>query len=81
LPHPPYSPDLAPSDYHLFRDMTVELRKCGGMKFKSDSDVKTFVEQYFHSKNSDFFRYGIEKLPKLWNACIKSEGCYFDRIE
>jgi len=22
LPHPPYSPDIAPSDYHLFRSMT-----------------------------------------------------------
>lgn len=25
LPHPPYSPDIAPSDYHLFRSMAHEL--------------------------------------------------------
>ena len=25
LPHPPYSPDVAPSDYHLFRSMTHGL--------------------------------------------------------
>lgn len=25
LPHPPYSPDIAPSDYHLFRSMTHGL--------------------------------------------------------
>jgi transposase len=26
LPHPPYSPDLAPSDYHLFRSLSNNLR-------------------------------------------------------
>ena len=26
LPHPPYSPDLAPSDYHLFGQLKAELR-------------------------------------------------------
>ena len=25
LPHPPYSPDIAPSDYHLFRSMAHGL--------------------------------------------------------
>jgi transposase len=24
LPHPPYSPDLAPSDYHLFRSLSLQ---------------------------------------------------------
>jgi hypothetical protein len=31
LPHPPYSPDLAPSDYHLFGPMKGFL---GGMIFR-----------------------------------------------
>jgi histone-lysine N-methyltransferase SETMAR len=26
LPHPPYSSDLAPSDYHLFRSLSNNLR-------------------------------------------------------
>ncbi|GBP90765.1 Mariner Mos1 transposase [Eumeta japonica] len=26
LPHPPYSPDIAPSDYHLFRSMACSVR-------------------------------------------------------
>jgi hypothetical protein len=25
LPHPPYSPDLAPSDYHLFRSLSPTI--------------------------------------------------------
>jgi histone-lysine N-methyltransferase SETMAR len=25
LPHPPYSPDLAPTDYHLFRSLRINI--------------------------------------------------------
>jgi transposase len=32
LPHPPYSPDLAPSDFHLFPKMKKHLR---GQRFSS----------------------------------------------
>ena len=33
LPHPPYSPDLAPSDFHLFRSLSNALR---GVSFNND---------------------------------------------
>jgi hypothetical protein len=29
LPHPPYSLDLAPSDYHLFSPLTEQLGRKG----------------------------------------------------
>ena len=35
--HPPYSQDLAPSDYHLFGSMKKML---GGQKFASDMEVQ-----------------------------------------
>jgi histone-lysine N-methyltransferase SETMAR len=35
LPHPPYSPDLAPSDYHLFCPLNDAVR---GKKFDDDDD-------------------------------------------
>jgi len=37
LPHPPYSPDIAPSDYHLFRSMAHGLAE---QRFKDRQDVK-----------------------------------------
>ena len=42
LKHPPYSPDLAPSDYWLFSDMKSQLR---GRKFGSRSALGTAIYQ------------------------------------
>jgi histone-lysine N-methyltransferase SETMAR len=33
LPHPPYSPDLAPSDFHLFSALKDTIH---GKRFESD---------------------------------------------
>ncbi|KOX79111.1 Histone-lysine N-methyltransferase SETMAR, partial [Melipona quadrifasciata] len=41
LPHPPYSPDLAPSDYYLFLSLKNSLR---GKSFKSISEIKTHLD-------------------------------------
>ena len=40
LPHLPYSPDLAPSDFHWFGPLKEFTR---GTKFKSDDKVKSVV--------------------------------------
>ena len=37
LAHPPYSPDIAPSDFHLFRSMKVAL---SGERFSSGEDLQ-----------------------------------------
>ena len=40
LDHPPYSPDLAPSDYHLFRSLSNDLRD---RKFENENDLKQYL--------------------------------------
>ena len=57
LPHPPYSPDLAPSDFHLFRSMEHLL--CN-QKFKSSDNVDLVVSQYIDLKNPKFFSDGFK---------------------
>src|SRR5215475_6155686 len=52
LNHPPYSPDLAPSDYFLFRVMKKFLR---GKLFSSDEEVKEAVMTWFEEQTNDFF--------------------------
>jgi hypothetical protein len=41
LPYPPYSPDLAPSDYHLFGPMK---RVLGGKIFRNNDEVIAAVQ-------------------------------------
>lgn len=56
LNHPPYSPDLAPSDYFLFRVMKKFLR---GKRFSSDEEVKEAVTTWFEEQSKDFFFRGV----------------------
>ena len=52
LPHPPYSPDLAPSDYFLFGNLKQHL---SGTRFSSDEELILAVERFFDTKNGNFF--------------------------
>jgi len=52
LPHPPYSPDLATSDYLLFGPMKKIL---GGQKFASDMEVQWAVRQWLVQQPTSFF--------------------------
>ena len=42
LPHPPYIPDLAPSDYHLFRHLNEHL---DGKMFRNNEEVVQDVQE------------------------------------
>ena len=76
LPHPPYSPYLASSDYWLFADLRKMLH---GKRFGSNEEVISETEAYFESKDEPFYKKGIEKLEKRWNECITPEGNYVDK--
>jgi len=52
LDHPPYSPDLASSDYHLFPGLKKQLK---GRHFSSNAEVIAAAETWLVGKYSDFF--------------------------
>jgi len=52
LDHPPYSPDLAPSDYHLFPGLKKQLK---GRHFSSDAEVIAAAETWLDGQPSEFF--------------------------
>ncbi|GBP70845.1 Histone-lysine N-methyltransferase SETMAR [Eumeta japonica] len=50
--HPPYSPDLTPSDYFLFFNLKKELR---GRRLVDDNQMKMAVESHFDCKEKEYF--------------------------
>ena len=75
LLHPPYSPDLALSNYWLVADPKRMLQ---GKSFGSNEEVISETEVYFETKDKSFFKKGIELLEKHWNQCITLERDYVD---
>jgi histone-lysine N-methyltransferase SETMAR len=77
VPHPPYSPDLAPSDFFLFSPLKRHL---SGRCFENEAEVGAAIEEWFEMKPTDFFREGIHKLPDRWRRCINNGGNYFQHL-
>ena len=73
LPHPPYSPDIAPSDFHLFRSLKNWLK---GRRFNSIDEVRTGIQQFFDSKDLDFYQRGINNLVDRWEQIVAFDGDY-----
>jgi len=55
------TPDLAPSDYHLFASMGHALAE---QRFDSYEDVKKWLDEWFAIKGEDFYWRDIHKCPK-----------------
>lgn len=75
LPHPAYSPDLAPSDFHIFRSLQHTL---ANQFFKNRADVTECIDKFFASKEENFYFKGIHMLPEKWQKVINSDGDYFE---
>jgi len=52
LDQPPYSPDLAPSDYHLFPGLKKQLKD---RHFSSDVEALAAAEVWLDGQLSEFF--------------------------
>ncbi len=56
--HPPYSPDLAPSDFALFPALKQIL---GGQHFQNAEEVKNYTTQYFLNLETTFYHTWMQK--------------------
>ena len=59
LDHPPYSLDLALSDYHLFPGLKKQLK---GRHFSSDAEFIAAAETSLDGQPSEFFLSVLQKL-------------------
>ena len=69
LPHPPYSPDLVPSDLFLFPILKVWL---GGKRFSPDEEVVAIVDEYLKGFGTFYLSEGIKKLGRVLDEVCRS---------
>ena len=75
MDHPPYSPDLKPSDFHLF----LHLKKfLGGKRFDDVDDLKDAVQKWLTSRAAAFYEEGIQKLVTRYDKCLNNDGEYVE---
>jgi hypothetical protein len=59
LPHPTYSPDVAPSDFHLFDPLKeAQERK----SFRGEDEVKLCVQRWLDEQTRTLLERGIMKV-------------------
>ena len=76
VPYPPYSPDLAPSDYFLFSNLKKWL---GGKTFSSNDEIIDQTNAHFKDLEKSYFFEGIQKLEKRRTKCIELKGDYVEK--
>ena len=69
IPHPPYSPDLAPCDFFLFSNLKTWL---GGKKFLSNEEVIVAVNEYFADFETGYFKWlpNVNYVLSGWNLAF-----------
>ncbi|GFS13069.1 histone-lysine N-methyltransferase SETMAR [Elysia marginata] len=76
LPHPPHSPDLAPSDYHLFGPLKREL---AGKRFDDNEELVDHVRKWLQNLDGSFFQEGIYSMVRRWQKCVDRLGCIVEK--
>ena len=76
LDHAPYSPDLAPSDFHLFPKLKQHL---GGQRFNTDEEVKEAVSKFIDGLAAEFFEEGFQKWITRQEKCVGKSGDYVEK--
>ena len=70
VPHPPYSPDLAPCDFWLFPNPR-------GCRYETIKEMKEAVTKVIDTLTQEDFHEAFQKLLERYNKRIPTGGDYF----
>jgi hypothetical protein len=70
------SPDLAPSDYHLFGFVKNQV---WGQYYEMNDALQTAARQCLWAARTEFYRKEIFKLPERWEKCVQRNGDYVEK--
>ena len=73
---PAYSPDLIPSDFHLFLHLKKHLAT---QKFHKNEEENNEVTMWLCVQVTEFCNTGIQKLIPRLNNCLDKGGDYVEK--
>lgn len=73
---PPYSPDRAPSDFHLFLELITLF---GGQRVANNDELETEVNTRFGSMAVDWYTAGLKRLLPRYEECLKKDGNHLEK--
>jgi len=74
--HPPYSPDLSLSNFHLFLHMKSFM---GAQNFNEDDEVNKAISAWLQLQGSSFYDEEIQKLVPRYDKCLNNGGNYVEK--
>jgi predicted acetyltransferase len=75
LPHPPYSPDLAPADFFLFPKMKMQLK---GRRLHSIADIQCELQKVMDLLTQNDIEAAFQQWQEHRDQCIAAQGDYFE---
>ena len=75
VPHPPYSPDLAPCDFWMFPKLKEKLR---GRRFEDVEEMQEAVTSVLDSFHLEDFKGAFQKWLDRYKKCVDAGGSYFE---
>ncbi|PNF18540.1 hypothetical protein B7P43_G08515 [Cryptotermes secundus] len=75
VPHPLYSPDLAPCNFFLFPKMKIKLK---GRRFDTVEEIQAEMQTVLNTLTKKDFQDAFEKWQKRCDRCMRSQGDYFE---
>ncbi|GBN43021.1 hypothetical protein AVEN_14035-1 [Araneus ventricosus] len=72
----PCSPDLDPSDFHLFLKLKEFL---GGKRFGSDEELENAVTTWLNELVAEEYNMGILKIVNRYGKCLNVGGDYVEK--
>ena len=73
LPHPPYSPDLLPTNFCKHLNSFLQ-----GKCFHNQQEAENASQEFIESQSMDFYATGINNLISHWQKCVDCNVSYFD---
>ena len=75
IPHPPYSPDLAPCDFFLFPKLKLRMKV---RRFDTIEEIQEESQRVLDTIPKRDFHGCFQAWQKGWDRCIRAKGEYFE---